>query len=125
MTRIQTSVIRVFSRDRGEYSCKSHDGNRDSWAELLYWLSDWPWVPHAPAGGAGEDFADAGAAAMHCGAARASANWKQVGLRPKLAGGNCPRAKNSHSHCCQERVFDCLTHDSSSLPISFKQTKDE
>jgi hypothetical protein len=66
----------------GLLSSKRAPDAEASASKLLYRLSDWPWIPDAPTGGSSEDFADAGAAAMNCGAARASANWKQVGLRP-------------------------------------------
>ena len=82
---------------------------------LFFRWSERPWVPDAATFGSGKDFAEAGAGAMHCGAARASANRKQVGGRLQLPGGNRSRAENSHGYCCQKRVFDCLAHGSFSF----------
>ena len=77
---------------------------------LFFRWSKRTWVPDAATFGSGKDFAEAAAGAMHCGAARASANRKQVGGRLQLPGGNRSRAENSRGYCCQKRVFDCLVH---------------
>src|SRR6476646_1305329 len=91
--------------------------------QLFFRWSERPWVSNAPTGGSSKDLADASAAARLVGAASAFARRKQVSRRPQLPRGNCSRAENSRSHCCQKRVFDCLAHDSLFLSITSRRNE--
>jgi hypothetical protein len=87
---------------------------RPSAARLFFRMSERPWIPDAPTGGASEYFAEAATGAWLYSCMyldKRAAGWPASAVAPRK---RFPR-KNGSGHCCQERVLILLL----TTPFSF------